>query len=147
MLCCVCLFWMGSTEGTSAFVVVTLGSRNCSVFLSLDVGGFFPISFYMTLNTLVYIRGPKVTAVHCMGSGFAPEREMKVNWGLTSTLEDKVLGGAGFFHFWKGPFPVAGGKGLGMVKTKPPLSVSGFTNFHQVFSNLCKLGASIRGSC
>lgn len=37
-------------------------------------------------------------------------------------------------------------KGLGIVKTKPPLSVSGFTVFHQVLSNLCKHGVSMRNS-
>ena len=83
------------------------------VFLSLDGGGgFFPISFYIMSYTSVYIRGPKVAAVCCMGSGFAPESETKVNLGLVSTVEDAALGGAGFFRFWKGPFPVAGEKRL-----------------------------------
>lgn len=82
------------------------------VFLSLDGGGFFPISFYLMLHASVCIRGPRVAAVHCMSSGFAPESETKINSGLVSTVEDAVLGGASFFRFWKGPFPVAGGKRL-----------------------------------
>lgn len=47
-----------------------------------------------------------------MGSGFAPGSETKVNSGLVSNVEDAVLGGVGFFRFWKGLFPIAGGKGL-----------------------------------
>lgn len=57
----------------------------------------------------VYIRGPKVTPVHCMGSGFANGSETKVNLGLVSGMEDMVLGGASSFRFWKKshfPLPV-----------------------------------------
>lgn len=82
------------------------------VFLSLDGGGFFPISFYKMSYASLYIRGSKVAAVHCVGSGFAPGSETKVNSGLVSPVEDVVLGGAGFSAFWEGPFPVASGKGL-----------------------------------
>jgi len=82
------------------------------VFLSLDGGGFFPISFYITSYASFYIRGPKVAAVHCMGSGVAPGSETKVTSGLVSPVEHVVHGGAGCFRFWRGPFPVVGGKGL-----------------------------------
>lgn len=34
-------------------------------------------------------------------------------------------------------------KGLGILKTKPPLVVPGFTTFHRVLLSLCKLGASM----
>lgn len=37
---------------------------------------------------------------------------MKVNSGLVSAVGDTSRAGAGFFHFRKGPFPAAGGKGL-----------------------------------
>lgn len=118
------------------------------VFLLLDGGGFFPISFYIMSYASVYIRGPKAAAVFCMGSGFAPGSEMKVNSGLVSSVEDVVLGGARSFRFWKGLFPHCGWEGIILkgINTKPPLSVSGFTSFHQVFLNLCKRGASTRNS-
>lgn len=72
------------------------------------------------------MRRPKVAAVPSRGSGFAPEGEMKAltgGWGHGRA-------GAGFFSFWEGPFPVPSEKGLGIVKTKPPLAVSGFSTFH-----------------
>lgn len=34
-------------------------------------------------------------------------------------------------------------KGLGIVKTKLPLAVSGFTTFHRVLLRFCKHGASM----
>lgn len=112
MLCYVSLFWMCRTEGTSAFAVFIFGSRNCSCFPFTRWGWLFSCFLYMKSCASVDIRGPKLAAVRCMGSGFAPGSETKVNSGFVSTVEDAVLGGVGFFRFWKGLFPIAGGKGL-----------------------------------
>lgn len=71
--------------------------RTECVFLSLPGGDFFPISFYITSYTRVCIRGPKVAAVPCRGSGFAPEGEMKVNAGLVATMGDRGRAGASLF--------------------------------------------------
>lgn len=78
------------------------------VFLSLPGADFFPISFYIMSYTPLCRRGSRVAAAPCRGSGFAPGGEMKVSWGL---LLDMGCAGAGFLRSWKGPFPVASGKG------------------------------------
>lgn len=76
---------------------------------------------------------------------------MKVTWGLVSGTGGTGRAGAGFFRFWEGRllhFPLLVGrgyseKGLGIVKTKLPLAVSGFATFHRVLLSLCKRGASM----
>lgn len=103
-----------------------------AVFLSSDGGDIFPISFYIMLYSSVYVRGPKVTAICCMGLEFAPKSEMKVTLGLCQpwrrwSLVELVSFSPVKAHF---PLPVERAyyeKGLGAVKTNSPLSVSGFS--------------------
>lgn len=99
--CCAAYAYFGR-EGQRVLLLLqslSLVHGTAVVFLSLDGGGFFPISFYIMSYASVYIRGPKVAAVRCMGSGFAPGSKTKVNLGLVSSVEDVVLGGGGFFRF------------------------------------------------
>lgn len=112
--CCAACTYFGCVGQTVLLLLRSLSLLHGTavVFLSLDGGGFFPVSFYIKPYASVDIRGPKAAAVRCMGSGFSPRSETKVNSGFVSTVEDVVLGGAGSFRFWKGPFPVTGGKGL-----------------------------------
>lgn len=42
---------------------LSLVHGTAAVFLSLDGGDIFPISFYIMLCATVYVRGPKVTAM------------------------------------------------------------------------------------
>lgn len=49
-LCCVRLFWMGKTEGTSAFAVFIFGSRNCSCFPFTRWGWLF--SYFLLHNVV-----------------------------------------------------------------------------------------------